>query len=92
MKRDTIAEASVWFVEFRTGDASPALRGQFEKWLRRSPEHIQAYLEIAAGWSELPTADPEGRIDLQALLSLARNSGDENVVKLPHATATRLKR
>ena len=89
MKRDTIAEASAWFVEFRTGDATPALRGQFEKWLRRSPEHIQAYLEIAAGWSELPTADPQGRIDLQALAALARSSSDDNLVRLPQSTRTR---
>ena len=88
MRPDTIAEASAWFVEFRAGDATPVLRGQFEKWLRRSPEHIQAYLEIAAGWSELPTADPEGRIDLQALVALARSSGNENVVRLPRSTGT----
>ncbi|MDE2449408.1 MAG: FecR domain-containing protein [Gammaproteobacteria bacterium] len=87
MRPDTIAEAAAWFVEFRAGDVTPLQRTQFEKWLRTSPEHIQAYLEIAAGWSELPTADPDGRIDLHALLSLARSGADENVVRLPHATA-----
>src|SRR5579862_2183692 len=82
LRPETIAEASAWFVEFRAGDVTPASRGQFENWLRRSPEHIQAYLEIAAGWAELPTADPERRIDLQALIALARSSGAENVVPL----------
>ena len=82
LRPETIAEASAWFVEFRAGDVTAASRGQFERWLRRSPEHIQAYLEIAAGWSELPTADPAGRIDLRALTALARSSGDENVVPL----------
>lgn len=85
LKADTIAEASAWFIEFRAGDITPAARARFERWLRRSPEHIQAYLEIAAGWSELPTADPQGRIDLQALLRLARDSGGDNVVQLSRA-------
>lgn len=83
LKADTIAEASAWFIEFRAGDVTPAARARFERWLRRSPEHIQAYLDIAAGWSELPTADPEGRINLQALLTLARDSGGDNIVQLP---------
>jgi len=97
VRADTITEASAWFIEFRAGDVTPAGRARFERWLRRSPEHIQAYLEIAAGWSELPTADPEGRIDLQALLALARDSGGDNVVQLPRAvvrdrTASRRRR
>lgn len=87
LRPDTMAEAAAWFVEFRAGDATPALRGRFEKWLRRSPEHIQAYLEIAAGWSELPTADPEGRIDLQELIVRARGSSDGDVVRLPRSTS-----
>lgn len=87
LRANTLAEASAWFVDFRAGDVTPALRAQFEKWLHTSPEHIQAYLEIAAGWSELPTVDPEGRIDLQALLSLARSSSDGNVVRLSRPVA-----
>ena len=87
LRPDTIAEASAWFVEFRAGDLTPASRAQFEKWLRTSPEHIQAYLEIAAGWSELPTTDPQRRIDLQALVALARGSSDDNVIRLPLSPA-----
>ena len=88
LKPDTIAEAAAWFIEFRAGDATPALRSQFEKWLRSSPQHIQAYLEIAAGWSELPTADPEGRIDLQAIIALARGNHAANVVRLSRSGST----
>jgi transmembrane sensor len=79
---DLLAQASEFFVGFRVGDGTPACRAQFEKWLRASPEHVQAYLEIAAGWSELPTADPDGLIDLQAMLVAARSGGDDNVVPL----------
>ncbi|MBS0420302.1 MAG: FecR domain-containing protein [Proteobacteria bacterium] len=76
------AEASQWFIEFRTGEMSLADRSRFYEWLRRSPEHIQAYLEIAEGWAELPTSDPGHRIDIQHLIARARDSRDENVVPL----------
>ncbi|MFZ1868142.1 MAG: FecR/PupR family sigma factor regulator, partial [Steroidobacteraceae bacterium] len=75
MRLNPAVQASEFFVEFRVGDATPAVRARFEKWLRASPEHVRAYLEVAAGWSDLPTADPGGRIDLQALLAVARNGG-----------------
>ena len=84
-KSDAAAEAAAWFTEFRARDMTPGSRARFDDWLRQSPQHIQAYLEVAAGWSELPTADPEGRIDVQALVARARESRDENVVALPRA-------
>ncbi len=87
MRLNPAVQASEFFVEFRVGDATPAVRARFEKWLRASPEHVRAYLEVAAGWSDLPTADPGGRIDLQALLAVARNGGDENVVQLRSRSA-----
>ena len=78
--REIVAEASAWFVEFREGNVPAAIRARFDEWLRRSPEHIQAYLEVSAAWSELPTADPEGRIDVEALVTRARATADDNVV------------
>ncbi len=39
-----VAEASAWFIEFRSGDATAETRMRFDEWLRRSPQHIQAYL------------------------------------------------
>jgi transmembrane sensor len=75
-----IAEASVWFVEFRAGDVNADARARFIEWLRRSPEHIHAYLEIAGVWTELPTSDPEGRIDVAELIQRAR--GEPDVIAL----------
>lgn len=80
IKPELVAEASSWFVEFRSGDITGATRARFDDWLRRSPEHIQAYLEIAAAWSELPTADPEARLDVPELVARARAVSDENVI------------
>jgi transmembrane sensor len=76
-----IAEASAWFVEFRAGDVNGDARARFIEWLRRSPEHIHAYLEIAGVWAELPASDPEGRIDIAALIERARGAPD--VIALP---------
>jgi len=85
--RDIVAEASAWFVEFRAGDVPAATRARFDEWLRRSPEHIQAYLEVSAAWSELPTSDPEGRLDVAALVARARASVEDNVAHLGLLTA-----
>ena len=86
------AEASAWFVEFRTGEMTAGERTRFYEWLRRSPEHIQAYLEVAEGWAELPTSDPEHRLDIQGLIERARTDHDENVVTLPSRPLTSGKR
>jgi transmembrane sensor len=71
-----IAEASAWFIEFRAGDVDGDARARFIEWLRRSPEHIHAYLEIAGVWAELPNSDPHGKIDVGALIARAREEAD----------------
>ena len=76
-----IAEASDWFIEFRAGDVNGDARVRFIEWLRRSPEHIHAYLEISGVWADLPAADPQGKIDIAALIERARNAPD--VIALP---------
>ncbi len=81
-----VAEASAWFIEFRAGDVNGEARLRFIEWLRRSPEHIQAYLEVSGVWAELPTSDPEGRIDIASLLARARNEAD--VIALSPARPT----
>ena len=82
MRQDAVTQASEFFIEFRAGDGTPAVRARFEKWLRSSPENVQAYLEIAAAWCALPTSDPGGLIDIRALLAAAQDAQDDNVVDL----------
>jgi len=57
-------EAAEWFVDFREGDVDPAGRRRFAQWLRTSPEHMRAYLELAAIYNEGPGLDPEHRWDV----------------------------
>ena len=57
------AEAAAWLVEFRTGDIDAAGRRQFDAWVRSSPEHLRAFLEMAAIWNEGSALDPRRDID-----------------------------
>jgi transmembrane sensor len=75
-----VDEASEWFVDFRLGDVNEAERGRFDEWLRRSPEHIRAYMEIAKTYVVLPTLDPGRKVDVEQLIAYARSEG--NVVPL----------
>jgi len=72
----TVAEASAWFIEFRARDVTGDARLHFIEGLRRSPEHIQAYLEVSGVWAELPTSDPSGKINIAALIARARSDAD----------------
>lgn len=85
IKSETAAEAATWFAEFRAEGMTADTRTRFDEWLRKSPENIQAYLEVAAGWSELPTADPDKRLDIQSLIERARRSGEQNITPLASA-------
>src|SRR5882724_6747972 len=64
-------EACEWFIECRARDLDHAARAEFDRWLRKSPEHQSAYLEIAAIWNEGPTLDPSNRWDLDELIAHA---------------------
>lgn len=77
-------EASSWFIECRGGDLDDAGRRDFDRWLRKSPEHLSAYLEVAAIWNEGPSLDPDHRWNTEALVDqAAADSG--SVVRLADA-------
>lgn len=81
-------EACEWFVEFRAGDIDASLRRRFDEWLRRSPEHIRAYIDIARLYVEVPPPDPSGQIDVAALIAYANRDGS-NVTPFPSSIAAR---
>jgi transmembrane sensor len=76
--RQIVDEASEWFVEFRVGDVDAAARERFDEWLRRSPEHIRAYIEIARTYVEMPNPHGTRPLDVEALVAYARSG--ENIV------------
>jgi len=77
-----LEEASIWFVDFRSGDIDAQAREEFHAWLRRSPDHIQAYMDIASTYAEIPAPGADGQLDVAALIAHARVSSDDNVVSL----------
>jgi len=76
--RQIVDEASEWFVEFRVGDVDAAARERFDEWVRRSPEHIRAYIEIARTYVEMPNPHGTKPLDVEALIAYARTG--ENIV------------
>lgn len=80
-----VNEASAWFVEFRFDDVPADGRERFDEWLRRSPEHVRAYIEIARTYVVLPTLDPDYKVDVAQLIAYA--CADGNVVALSPSAA-----
>src|ERR1700733_14057751 len=74
-------EACEWFIECRAGDLDEASRHDFDCWLRKSPEHLGAYLELAAIWNEGPSLIPASKLDSDTLIHQAALDRD-NVVAL----------
>jgi transmembrane sensor len=73
-------EASQWFVRMRDGEDDPSVQGALMDWLRRSPEHVSAYLDIAAIWMEAKHVQADSHLDLAARIAAAR--ADRGVTEL----------
>jgi transmembrane sensor len=73
-------EAAEWLVEFRTGDIDSNGRRRFDAWLRASPQHIQAFIEMAALWHEGGSIDPQRRLDVEEAVARARS--ERNIAAL----------
>lgn len=84
MNNQVYQEASEWFVECRAGDLTDRTRRAFDSWLRKSPEHLRAYLELSAIWNEGPLLDPLGKFDSETLIAQALADPD-NVIGLSGA-------
>jgi len=85
MNQQILEEACEWFVRMRDGEDSPEARHDLMAWFRRSPEHADAYLEVAAIWLETRNVKVDSGLDLAARVALARE--DRNVEELslqPH--------
>jgi transmembrane sensor len=83
------SEASEWFVNCRSGALDDATRRKFDAWLRQSPQHLSAYLELAAIWDEGPAMDAERRWDSDTLIAeaLADQSNVTQLITLPTVRA-----
>jgi len=76
------AEAIDWFLKFQEpARGRPPPQG-FAEWLRRSPEHIQEYLDVACLWDLLDVPD-ECSYETTTLIEAAREHHEaDNIVRL----------
>jgi transmembrane sensor len=68
-------EAAEWLVEFRTGQVSTSVRKEFDAWVRASPEHLRAFIEMAVLWRESGALDPQHRLSVEELIERDRRDG-----------------
>jgi len=78
-----LAEATAWFIDCNEGELDNSGRERLHQWLRRSPEHVRAYLEIAAAWQDANKLRGREAVDHAALISTAL--AETNVVALSAA-------
>ena len=74
-------EAAEWFVEFRSEEPDMQQRRSFDAWVRRSPEHLRAYIEIAALWQDAAAVAAARTLETEVLIARAR--ADTTIVALP---------
>jgi transmembrane sensor len=80
IRNEIIAEASAWFVEFSDNPEDQSIREAFDRWVRRSPEHVQAYLQISVHWED-GVPRPNARVEsVDELIALAKTGS--SVVRL----------
>src|SRR5215216_6134059 len=80
LSANIVDEASAWLIEFQEGEVDAAARQAFDAWLRRSPEHVRAYLEISAVWEEGRVLKMPANAELEDLI--ARAKAERNVYPL----------
>lgn len=80
MNRQIYEEAASWLVEFRAEDVDAVARQRFERWLSLSPQHVQAYLELASIWEIAGAGEPASVEQAAALIERAK--GSDNIVPL----------
>jgi transmembrane sensor len=75
-----LEEASSWFIDFHENQVDYAGRVQFNAWLRRSPECVRAFLQVAAFWEDAGTVEQWSKVDTQGLIASAL--AEQNIVHL----------
>jgi transmembrane sensor len=83
-----LEEASEWFIDFNEDVVTAAGREEFNRWLRRSPEHVRAFLQISALWEEAGMVRQRPNIHIDDLLARAR--AEHNVYALELAAGDRI--
>lgn len=76
-------EACEWLITMRGSEQDAVTRERFDAWLRKSPEHVRAYLEVSATWEDTALHDPTRVVSAE--MHIARARGEDNLVTLDAA-------
>ncbi len=77
------AEAAEWFLELQDTHVSPEQQEAFSEWLRRSPVHIEEFLQLTALHGDLGRLLELENLDVdKLLLKLDIRGPEDNVVRL----------
>jgi transmembrane sensor len=74
-------QATEWLVAFCEREVDAPGRESFDRWLRASPEHVRAYLQIAALWESTGLLVESTKVDVEALIERALS--EHNVLAHP---------
>jgi transmembrane sensor len=72
--------ATEWLVAFCEREVDASGRESFDRWLRASPEHVRAYLQISALWDGAGLLLKNSKIDIESLVQGALS--EHNVLPL----------
>ena len=78
MNNQIYAEATDWVVRHRDDGLTADEKRTFDAWLRTSPQHVQAYLEMSALWEDVSSVDLRANPGADELIAKAR--ADSNVI------------
>lgn len=89
MNMQIYEEASEWIILHRSDSLDADAKRRFDAWLRESPHHLRAYLEMSTIWENVPALRPECTANADELIARARE--DTNVIPLaePSGSAPR---
>lgn len=73
-------EATEWFISFCEGEVDEKSCAEFNAWLRISPEHVAAYLQISAFWEAAGTLHQHREFTTDDLVRAA--AAESNVLPL----------
>jgi transmembrane sensor len=80
MNTQIYEEASDWLIRNREGTLGAADKARFDAWLRESPHHVRAYLEMTSMWEDVSSLDSSWNASAEELVRQAR--GQHKVVPL----------
>lgn len=87
LNAQVLEEATAWFIDFNEEQVDPAGQEEFNAWLRRSPEHVRAFLQVSAFWEDAETLSRRPNLDIAELIARAKAERNVFALDVPHSEA-----